>query len=147
MTNDGSLAEQAAALTKSVNKLNADVGDQMVSMAKVTKRNERLIVGLIISFILDVTLTVFMAFGMVVLKSNTDDIQVLTDKVVAVQTVQRQKALCPLYQLFLDSKSEVGRARAPDPVKYDQAFVVIQQGFDALKCTELANKSVSPFKK
>jgi hypothetical protein len=57
------------------------------------------------------------------------------------QTTQRQKALCPLYQVFLDSKSPEGRAAAPDPLKYDHAFKVIQEGYDALECSDFISQA------
>lgn len=55
-----------------------------------------------------------------------------------VVTVQRDSALCPLYQLFLNSDTPAGRAaaerRGDDLVQRDKAFLTIRQSYTALNC-------------
>ncbi len=134
------LVSAAAGLKQEISKLNYDSVDTVTKLGTYTKKTRKMAWALVISVAIDIVLTLFIT-------SNAISINHLTARLDYAQTVNRQRALCPLYQLFLDSKSEVGRSRAPDPVKYDQAFVVIQDGFDALKCTEFINKPVPPFQK
>ena len=98
--------------------------------------NRRLIFFVIAGGALDILLTVVISFALAGMNANTERIDALTQRLDTAQTVQRQKALCPLYQIFLDSKSAAGRAAAPDPAKYDHAFVVIADGYKALECDQ-----------
>lgn len=73
---------------------------------------------------------------------NTYKVTEISHRINATVTIQRQKALCPLYQVFLNSRSDQQRNALPNDAakqKYDQAFMVIQQGFDTLECNEFAN--------
>lgn len=134
------LVSAASDLKHEISKLNYDSVDTITRLGVYTKKTRRMTWALVISLVVDIILTVLVTL-------NVFSINHLTERLNIAQTINRQRALCPLYQLFLDSKSEVGRAHAPDPVKYDQAFAVIQDGFNALKCTEFINKPVVPFKK
>ncbi len=127
------LVSAASDLKSEISKLNYDSVDTVTKLSVYVKKTRKMTWGLIISIILDVLLTVL-------LTSNTIRLDSLTERLDYAQTVNRQKALCPLYQLFLDSKSDVGRAHAPDPVKYDQAFVVIKDGYNALGCSAFIQK-------
>jgi hypothetical protein len=110
-------------------------GQQFTALAGRARSNRRAIVALSVSLALDIALTVIMAIGWVQVTDNDDRIAALTERLDQAQTVQRQKALCPLYQLLLDSKSAASRAAAPDPKAYDHAFEVIQSGYDAFQCS------------
>ena len=137
----------ATTLIAEVDELAGDSGKQFVSLAKRARTNRILITVTIFSVLIDLALTVVLAIIGTSMQHNTDRIDQLTQRLDNSQTVQRQKALCPLYQIFLDSKSAAGRAAAPDPKKYDHAFVVIRQGYDALGCDEFISgspSSVSP---
>lgn len=129
------LTELASEIIQELESLVTDSGNQFVSLAKRAQTNRRLIVVTIASLVLDVVLSVFLTLGIVQIKHNEHQISTLTNRLDISQTVQRQKALCPLYQLFLDSESPAGRAAAPDPIKYDHAFVVIRDGYNVLGCS------------
>jgi hypothetical protein len=126
----------AERLIAEVDELAQDSGNQFVSLAKRARTNRMLIVATIASVAIDLALTAVLALVGVGWQQNTDRIDALTKRLDVAQTVQRQKALCPLYQIFLSSKSEAGRKAAPDPEKYDHAFEVIQDGYDVLECDQ-----------
>lgn len=126
----------ANTLINEIETLADDSGKQFVSLAHRARTNRMLIIATAASVLFDLLLTIILAFVGVGWHDNTTRIDALTQRLDTAQTVQRQKALCPLYQVFLDSKSKVGRDAAPDPKKYDHAFVVIQQGYDVLECNK-----------
>lgn len=126
----------ANALIAEVDELAGDSGKQFVSLAQRARTNRLLIMATAASVAIDLALTVILTLLGIGMQHNTDRIDSLAQRLDQAQTVQRQKALCPLYQIFLDSKSPQGRAAAPDPQKYDHAFVVIRQGYDALDCDQ-----------
>jgi len=137
----------ASTLISEIEALASDSGKQFVSLAQRARTNRMLILATIFSVLIDFVLTIVLAVIGVGMQHNTDRIDNLTQRLDQAQTVQRQKALCPLYQIFLDSKSAAGRKAAPDPKKYDHAFVVIKQGYDALECDHYITgnpTSVSP---
>lgn len=130
------LTEVAQALLDEITELKQEGGEQFVSLAKRARSNRRMIWAVIAGCMLDVALTVAFGFGLMRVDSNANRIDDLTHRLDVAQTTQRQKALCPLYQIFLDSKSPQGRAAAPDPEKYDHAFQVIEDGYKVLNCAE-----------
>lgn len=128
------LIQMAQGLGSEVAQLAEESGHQFVSLADTARRNRLMIWGVIIGGVLDVTLTVVMAlFGVQLTK--------LTDRLDTTQTTQRQRALCPLYGVFLDSRSEAGRKAAADPKQYDHAFEVISDGYRVLGCAEFLKES------
>lgn len=135
------LISLAETLIGEVDELSKDSGKQFVSLAKRARINRLLIVGAIGSVIIELALTAVLAVLGVSMVHNTQRIDALTQRLDLAQTVQRQKALCPLYQIFLDSKSPQGRAAAPDPKKYDHAFVVIADGYKVLACDQFIKGS------
>jgi hypothetical protein len=135
------LAEQ---LIAEVDELSKDSGKQFVSLAKRARTNRMLISITAASVMIDIVLTIVLTVIGVGMQRNTDRIDQLTQRLDQAQTVQRQKALCPLYQIFLDSKSAAGRNAAPDPKKYDHAFVVIKQGYEALNCDQYITGTPTP---
>jgi hypothetical protein len=130
------LVEAAAGIQDRVQRLAADEGVQFETLAQKAHRNRMLATSAIVGVFISLLILTALAFVGVGMQRNTDRIDQLTQRLDAAQTTQRKKALCPLYQVFLDSKSPQGRAAAPDPQKYDHAFVVIQQGYDALHCSD-----------
>jgi hypothetical protein len=132
----GHLILLAETLIQEVDELAKDSGQQFVSLAKRARTNRLLIVGAIGSVVIELALTVVLTLIGINMQRNTDRIDALTQRLDLAQTVQRQKALCPLYQIFLDSKSAAGRKAAPDPEKYDHAFVVISDGYRVLDCDQ-----------
>lgn len=135
------LAELAISIVAELEELMEDSGNQFVNLAKRAQKNRQLIVVTIASLVLDVMLSVFLALAVIQIGDNTRNISTLTNGLSTSQTVQRQKALCPLYQLFLDSESDAGRKAASDPLKYDHAFVVIREGYDVLECDSFIKKT------
>lgn len=135
------LTELASEIIQELESLVTDSGNQFVSLAKRAQTNRRLIVVTIASLVLDVVLSVFLTLGIFQIKHNEHQISTLANRLDISQTVQRQKALCPLYQIFLDSESAAGRAAAPDPVKYDHAFTVIKDGYSVLGCSAFITKA------
>jgi hypothetical protein len=81
---------------------------------------------------------VFLVIGQ---RANTDRIDKIATQTLATQTAQRQRALCPLYGIFVDSKSAEGRARSADPEQYDHAFEVIEEGYRFLECDQYLKES------
>lgn len=130
------MIDLAQQLLGEIENLGNQTGDQFVSLAKRARTNRMLIVITITSVIIDLVITVVLALIGTGMQHNTDRIDALTKRLDTAQTTQRQKALCPLYQVFLDSKSAAGRKAAPDPEKYDHAFVVIADGYKVLNCDQ-----------
>ena len=126
----------ASELSHEVAKLTAQHISITEKMGKYAKKTRKLIYWLLVSLVLDITLTIVLVLVGHGVQSNTEDIGRITDRLNTQVTVQRQKALCPLYTIFLQSKSKQARDASPDPKKYDAAFKVIQEGFDALRCSE-----------
>lgn len=138
------MIDLARQLINEIDDLGTKAGDQFVSLAKRARTNRILIVVTIASVMIDLVLTVVLGIIGVGMQHNTDRIDALTQRLDNSQTVQRQKALCPLYQIFLDSKSAAGRKAAPDPKKYDHAFVVIADGYKALQCDQYITGAPTP---
>jgi hypothetical protein len=129
------LIDIGARLLGEIESFTQEGGRQFVSLAQRARTNRRMITVIGVSLLLDVVLTVATVFGWVAVSRNEHRITTLTERLDIAQTVQRQKALCPLYQLLLDSKSAAGRAAAPDPAAYDHAFKVISDGYGVLECS------------
>lgn len=132
------LTNAALELVDSVEQLNRESGSQIVGLTKRQATSRKIIIWLIVSLVVDLFLTVALAVGYVYLDRTAHQAEATASQLKYNSTVQRQKALCPLYQLFLDSKSPEGRKRSLDPEKYDQAFVTIEEGYKVLKCSEFA---------
>lgn len=123
------LTEVARELLDELTELKEEGGEQFVSLARRARDNRRMIW-------VAIALTIATGLGLFQVTLNADHIDGLTHRLDVAQTTQRQKALCPLYQVLLDLKSPQGRERAPDPVKYDHAFAVMEDGYRVLNCAE-----------
>lgn len=123
------LTRAAHELIGKVDQINAASGERVDTLARASKMNRRIIEALSAITFVVVVLCGLMAFA---LKSTIDN----TNRLDAGATTSRQKALCPLYQVFLDSNTKEARAAAPDKARYDRAYKVIQDGYDALGCSE-----------
>jgi len=128
------LIQTAESLNHRIEQIAERSGTQFVSLARTARRNRVLIWVSITGVVLDICLTVVITVFGIQLTS-------LTSRLDSTQTAQRQRALCPLYGVFLDNKSAKGRAQAPDPQKYDHAFEVIEQGYRVLGCAEFLKES------
>lgn len=135
------LPREAAALAKIVKQLNNDMGRQIVKLSLVAAKNRRIIWILACSLAVDIILTIVVSVGYINVQRNTDNIGALTDRLTVAQTVDKQKALCPLWQLFLDSRNPQARATYPQgPAAYDKAFAIIESGYTVLRCSEIVGK-------
>lgn len=135
------LINLATALNAEVEVLARDSGKQFVSLARTARTNRVLIYAAITAGLVNLALVAVVALIGVGLIKNTNRIDDLASSVNATQTEQRTRALCPLYGIFLDSKSEMGRNAAPDKQKYDHAFEVINEGYQVLGCDDYLKKS------
>lgn len=135
------LTELAESLLREVQGLAEDSGEQFVSLAQRAHTNRLLIKVTIAGCALIALLTATLGIGLVGVVQNAERINELTHRLDVSQTETRRKALCPLYQVFLDSKSPEARTQAPDPEKYDQAFKVIEDGYKVLNCASFNEDS------
>lgn len=124
----------ANSLMEEVEELAAGSGRQFVNLARTAKINRRLIWFTIVGGIVQLFTVVVLAFTVIGVVENTQRLD-------TQQTTQRQRALCPLYGIFMDSKSPEGRAAAPDKEKYDHAFEVIAEGYAVLECDRYLKES------
>jgi hypothetical protein len=132
------LVKTTPELAEQIRTLGRDTGDQFVTLAHWAKANRRLIWALGVSLVLDLVLTFALAW-------DTVRVDSLTHRIDVAQTTQRQKALCPLYGLFLSSENPKSRAAYPEgPAAYDRAFGVIKQGYNALDCTSYLTPTRTP---
>lgn len=135
------LTAMAQELVDRINALNQDSDETVLHLAKATKANRRWINVIMIGFALDIVLTISMAFVGHTLAVNTRHINQVTARLDDAQTVQRAKALCPLYQIFLDSEKFAPPNQTPDEItRRGAAFAVIHSGYDALDCKTLLHK-------
>ena len=137
------LAESAQELAERVTALNGDTGETLLGIARYTRTSRRMIIAVIMSVVLDVALTVLLAFGFNTLDNANTQIQQITARLDQSQTVVRQKAFCPLYSIFLASESAAGRVKSGNPAAYDRDFAIIRQGYDALKCADFKGGSIT----
>ena len=123
------LAETAAQLAQEYADLAEANGDQFVTLARKARANRRLIWAVAMSVVLDIALSVILAYSLM-------QVGHLTDRLNVQQTTTRRNSLCPLYTLFKASDTAAARAAAPDKVAYDHAQKVIRDGYDALSCAD-----------
>lgn len=135
------LSEQAGDLVAEINKLNEDTGRTLEGVNTKVRRNQRMtwLVGL--SLLADLIVTVVLGFTLHQTSTTADKTDKVTDRLNYSQNVTRQKVLCPLYEIFINSKSDVGRQRHPGgPAEYDKIFVTFQQSYDVIKCAQFKEK-------
>lgn len=132
------LIEVGRELIEEIRGFTEDSGEQFVSLARRGQINRRMIWALVVSFAL--TLALVAGFGLALKRvdDNNDRIDSLTRRLDVAQTDTRAKVLCPLYELLLASVTPQARAASGDPEAYDHTVKVIQDGYDALHCDEIA---------
>jgi len=135
------LAENAEQLLAKVALLTGDTGDSLVGIAKYGRRNRRMIWAVAISIALDLFLTLLVSGVLIITRDNSQRVEQVTSRLDYAQTTQRQKALCPLYEIFISSDTPAARDAAPDKPRYDHSFMVIREGYNALKCSEFKGSS------
>lgn len=132
------LTEQAHELVTQINRLNRDAGRQLVALTNRSRVNRRLIWITAGTILVDVALTASMALAGVSIIGNAKRIDAVTRRLDEAQTTNRQRVLCPLYTIFLQQRDQAQRAALKTDEQrreYDHAFAVIQEGYQALKCT------------
>lgn len=123
------LVRAAEDLTARMDAIREGADASTAGLAKEVKRDRRVtrvLVGIVAS-----VLVVAAAVG-VALNGMYEN----TSRLDASATVNRQKALCPLYELLLASNTKMSRERAEDKDLYDRSFKVISDGYAALQCRE-----------
>lgn len=127
---DDEFAEKADELISTLN----DVGETIVKVSEATRRTRKIVRGLVAVFTVQAVLIVLVGIGFIGIHNASNRIKGVTDNLKSVQTVQRQKALCPLYELLIATDTEQNRDQAIDKPAYDHAFKVIRGGYKALDC-------------
>ncbi|MYV58049.1 hypothetical protein [Streptomyces sp. SID3212] len=129
-----SLTTAARVLADKVAELNREAADREAVLTRQLAR-QRTIVRLLVG-VVACMLALAGAVG-VALNGVANN----TERLNASATVNRQKALCPLYELLLASNTTASRARAADKAAYDRSFKVIGDGYAALNCAEFKGDS------
>jgi hypothetical protein len=135
------LLTQAQLLTDQFAVIAKDSGRQFTSLAHTARRNRMMIWALAVGGAVLTLVCVILVFLVIGQRSNTDRIDKIATETQTTQIAQRQRALCPLYGIFVDSKSAEGRARSADPEQYDHAFEVIEEGYSFLGCDKYLKES------
>lgn len=110
------------------------IGDTIVEVAEATRRTRRIVRKLTAVFLVEMLLILLVGVGFIGIHNASNRIKGVTDNLKSVQTVQRQKALCPLYELLIATDTDQNRSQARDKEAYDHAFKVIKGGYRALNC-------------
>lgn len=122
------LTQSANELVAEVNTLNEGTGRKVEDVQKKVRRNQLILWFALASFIADIALTA-------ILTLTINNVSNLTDRVNFSQRTQRARVLCPLYKIFVDSRSEQGRqAYAKGPEAYDKVFDIIEDSYRVLNC-------------
>lgn len=119
---------QVAGIEKSVGELAVATGELTRRQAAQIRRLRRATAITVIGLTLDLLLTVLGGLLMYRTSHNSARIDHLQQRTST-------EALCPLYDLFLDSYNPTGPTAAADPAGYERNFDVIEQGARALGCT------------
>lgn len=105
------------------------LSDALLELSRRVRRSRVMILTVIVGFILDIALTVTLTIVAVEQNNNTEAIHNIQDRT-------SQQVLCPLYQIFLNARSDQARAVYPQgTAAYDKAFNQIQHGYNVLGCT------------
>ncbi len=139
------LTQTANDLVAGVNALNAGTGVKVASLSTRIRRNQKVLWIVIASVVLDIAVTLVVTFTVVNTRENTDKLNDLTARLNYSQNVSRKQALCPLFKIFVDSKSDAGRKAYPQGVKeYDRLFGIIEGSYRSLQCDSADLKPLAP---
>lgn len=139
MTEDADSLEHAAEeLSGTIRELNESIRvgenlrDELDSLTRRSVANRRMVIMVIAGLILDVSLTIIVALTVIGVTSNSNTINELV-------RLQHDSALCPMYQLFIDSDTPAGREsarqRGNDMAEREKLFNVIRASYAALNCS------------
>lgn len=123
------LARAAEALSAKLDAIREGADVSTLGLAKEVRRDRR-IVRLLVACVASVlAMAPFVGIALNNTYKNTDALKTSA-------TVNRQKALCPLYEMLLATNTKMARERAHSKEDYDRAFKVISDGYAALQCKE-----------
>lgn len=131
---DPQLPSEFADLANALKNLNPALAPKLMDLYRRARVNRRLIYMIIVGFVLDISLTIGLSIVTAATVHNATATHRIANEVKTAETVDRQKALCPLYQIFLASDTPQARKAQPDPKRYDESFKVIRNSFNALDC-------------
>lgn len=118
------LGTQWANATKTMKELT----DSVTQLQVTARRNRAMIVGLIVSFVLDISITI----GLVIVADHQSQ---NTSAIEDVQTRTSQQVLCPLYKLLVDSENPRAAANYPQGAAvYYRAIAQIRRSYQVLQC-------------
>mgnify|MGYP001589292114 FL=1 len=121
-----------------VEQLNKESSTTIEDVARTAVKTRRFTWALAVSLALDVALTTVLGLVIDTQQDNSDKIAAVVRDVETAQGIQRQEALCPLYQLFLDSESKVPPNQTPEQLaERTKAFGIIHKSYDSLECAKL----------
>lgn len=139
------LSEKADELVTEINRLSTGTGRQLEGVEKKQRRNAKIGLLVLLSFVIDVVVTVVVGFTVFETSSNTDKVDKITQRLDYQQTVTRKKVLCPLYQIFVDSKSaEARKTYVKGPKEYDRIFGIIQDSYNTIECAKFKTQTQKP---
>lgn len=139
-------ASNLAARAEKLQATVTDLVDAVDSLGTRQRRTNRIVIYTVTCMVLTLILVVVVGalyFGQ---RNTTEQLRATTERVQAQQRQitaaqgqvenTRRRVLCPLYVSFLSFQSPERRAELPPEQRpaYDQAFVVIRQGADTLRC-------------
>lgn len=134
MATPDELTQAAQALAERVSELNKESADREAILTRQVRRYRT-----IVRVLIGVVACVLALAGAVGVALN--GVANNTQRLDTSATINRQKALCPLYELLLASNTKMSRARAVDKSAYDRSFKVIGDGYAALNCKEFKGSS------
>jgi hypothetical protein len=123
------LAIAARELTAKVASLDLGAADRQIVLAKQARRNRTMIYWIIGVVAIQLVLAALVG---VAIRGETNN----TDRLNMSETIGRQKALCPLYQLLIEKNTPKARAAALNKASYDRTYKIINEGYVALNCKE-----------
>lgn len=136
------LTEQAGELVAQINHLNAGTGVEVEGLNKKVRRSQKMMILIGVSLVANLVLTVTVAFTVRSTVENTDKVDTVTQRLDYQQDVTRKQVLCPLYQIFVDSKTEQGRQAYPKgPKAYDENFAIIEKSYNVIQCADVKPRS------
>lgn len=123
------LIRAAEALSARLDAIREGADISTAGLAKEVRRDRR-IVRLLVACVASVlVMAPFVGIALHGMYENTDRLDTSV-------TVNRQKALCPLYEMLLATNTTMARERAESKEDYDRAYKVISDGYAALQCKE-----------
>lgn len=123
---------------KQLSTVSAALGGVQTTVSELTRRLRQsrvLIVILVVSFVLDIALTVGLTFLAVRQQDVTARQQQQADEIQQVQTRTSQQVLCPFFRLVLGFQRATSAQNYPlGAATYNDAIHQMQQAYQELQC-------------